>query len=181
MDKERFHLKELDSLQPALSISDWRSSLLCRLIGTKTYADGYCALFDSFRAKAQPAKLGRVTFEWSGMDDEFSRCLHSYQDAKLTELAALAVACVLVRVRANLNIVNVTRWGERADYWIGDRELLLEVSGLVQGSLEGLFRRKAIQLKRNPFGKDGYVCVVNFKQLRAKLWFQKCEGADGPE
>jgi hypothetical protein len=53
--------------------------------------------------------------------------------------------------------------------------MLLEVSGRKAGDLDDLRRYKEAQLRSNPYGKGGYVSVVDFSRLRARLWF--CEPA----
>jgi hypothetical protein len=100
-------------------------------------------------------------------------CANTYQAAVLTEFATLGLACLLTTDRLNLKITEVTRRGERADYWIGDREYLLEVSGAQQGDLDALHDTKTIQLCQNPFGTDGFVCVANYNQKQVKFWHHK--------
>jgi hypothetical protein len=80
---------------------------------------------------------------------------------------------VLYRLREVLNkdITRVTRRGERADFWIGNKECLLEVSGQQKGNLESLCDQKAEQLLDNPMGKPGYVSVTNFQKRRSYLCY----------
>jgi hypothetical protein len=89
----------------------------------------------------------------------------------LTEFAALAVACILLSLDVNLEISEVTRRGEKADYWVADGQFLLEVSGQTTGDLSMLLEQKVKQLQANPFGKSGFVCVSDFTSLRAILSF----------
>src|SRR5208282_4367675 len=96
-----------------------------------------------------------------------------YQVQSITEFATLGMACLLTERRLNSEITEVTRRGERADYWIGERELLLEVSGQQNGNLDTLQKQKANQLLDNPFEKDGYVCVANYSQRKVNYWFYK--------
>jgi hypothetical protein len=71
-----------------------------------------------------------------------------------------------------MEITEVTRRGEKVDYWLGDRELLLEVSGSQGRDVADLCDEKAEeQLLQNPFQKNGYVCVCDFSSRRARLWF----------
>jgi hypothetical protein len=73
-----------------------------------------------------------------------------------------------------MEITEVTRRGSRVDYWIGDRQLLLEVSGTQTGNLATLCTSKAKdQLLKNPFNKDGFVCVSRFSNTAARLWYYK--------
>jgi hypothetical protein len=108
---------------------------------------------------------------WSGLRSDFEKCINTYQEPVLTEHAALGLACVAVHKRARLEITEITRRGERADYWLGNREFVIEVSGQQQGDLGALFEDKAEQLLSNPHGKSGYVFVVNFARSESRLWF----------
>jgi hypothetical protein len=76
-----------------------------------------------------------------------------------------------VRVRAGIAVTRVTRRGESVDYWIGNREYVLEVSGQQTGNLEYLRDEKAKQLCKNPMEKPGYVSVTNFQKRRSYLCY----------
>jgi hypothetical protein len=106
---------------------------------------------------------------WSGLKDDFDLRVNTYQDPVLSEHAACGLACILVAERAGLEITEVTMRGDRADYWIGAREMMLEISGHQNGKLEALLAEKKDQLLKNPFGSDGYVCVVIFADCLACL------------
>lgn len=124
----------------------------------------------SYRDEKGHLSEAEVTLAWSGLESDYTKCIKTYQGATLTEFAALAVACILCHER-NLEITEVTRRGEKVDYWLGERESLLEVSGTRDGDLEQLCDRKATQqLLRNPFGKAGFVCVARFERPAARLW-----------
>lgn len=161
--------------------ADWRSPLAFRLLGSASYSDSSRTVSDSFRPPGAPApQAGEIELSWSGLKKDFDLCLKTYQAHTLTEFAALGLACVLVRHRALVRIVEVTRRGERADYWVGeaegDKSLLLEVAGRQECDLDELCAEKARQLRDNPYGKPGYVCVVEFQDATARLWF--FEGGD---
>jgi hypothetical protein len=74
-----------------------------------------------------------------------------------------------------LEITEVTRRGHKADYWLGNREALLEVSGQQEGNLEALCDAKSAQLRANPFGKSGFVCVAIYRHACCRLWFYNCD------
>ena len=74
----------------------------------------------------------------------------------------MGLACGMVAGLAGLEITEVTLRGYRADYWLGDKDLMLEVSGQESGDLATLCDEKSEQLANNPYGKDGYVCVANY-------------------
>lgn len=105
------------------------------------------------------------------MSDDFNQVINTYQDPVITEFATLGLSCILLHERASLEITEVCRRGEKVDYWLGDRELLLEVSGQAAGNLESLRDQKAMQLRANPFEKPGFVCVANYTQRQAYLLY----------
>ena len=107
---------------------------------------------------------------WHNLRADFELCLRTYQAPVLTEFAALGMACVLAS-QAGLTISEVCRRGEVVDYWLNNRQFLLEVGGQVDGSLPALCATKARQLKRNPFGKNGFVCVTVFNRGHCRLWY----------
>lgn len=113
-----------------------------------------------------------MILQWSQLKQDYEQCLKTYQGPVITEFAALGMACVLCEQKANLEITEVTRRGEKVDYWLGDRQLLLEVSGTETGDIDTLCESKAAtQLKKNPFMKDGYVCACRFASPEARLWY----------
>lgn len=157
---------------PRIRAEDWRSPLVAKLTADATYADGAIELVDSFRARAESPAEGILALTWSGMQSDYERCINTYQASVLTEFAALGVACILVHQRAGMEITEVTRRGDKVDYWIGDRELLLEVSGTQDDDLATLCETKASdQLLKNPFHKNGFVCVSRFALPTARLWY----------
>jgi len=163
---------DLHEPHPRIRAKDWRSPLVKRLLKKARYQDGECDLADSFRkVGAQKSKDGIFLLSWSGLDGDFDQTVKTYQEPVITEFATLGLACILVARRAGLEITEVTRRGDRADYWLGDREYLLEVSGQQEGNLEDLCSSKAGQLLDNPFGKAGYVCVATYDAPAARLWF----------
>lgn len=166
------HIDTLHEAHPAIRAEDWRSPLVARLLDDGQYADGNCGLDVSYRPAMGAAANSHVRLVWSGLASDYKRCLNTYQDPQLTEFAALAVACILCASKAGLQITEVTRRGEKVDFWLGDRALLLEVSGTKAGNLDTLCTEKATeQLQVNPFGRDGFVCVTRFVGREARLWF----------
>jgi hypothetical protein len=165
---------QLHQPHPQIRAEDWRSPLVLRLLGSKEYRDGSKLIHDSYRAKEDaPPMAFQLDLRWSGLDVDFKKCVNTYQEYRLTEYSALGLACILVDRRASLEITEVTRLGQKTDYWLGKRELMLEVSGQQSGSLDYLCSEKAQAVKTNPFQKDGYVCVVDYETAMARLWFFK--------
>lgn len=169
---EHVDLQTIPEGHPKLRAKDWYSPLAIRLLAGANYRDAENEqMSDSFRAESESIPQNdSLLFRWKGIKEDFEQCCNTYQDPDLTEMAALAVACALMTNRAKLEITEVTRRGDRADYWIGDRESMLEVSGQQQGNLEKLRDEKADQLLDNPYGKSGFVCVSNFAGRQAYLW-----------
>lgn len=159
---------------PSIRAGDWRSPLVGRLLGNAAYVDGQHNIEVTYLPQTGQATTAVLQLTWTGLSDDYKLCLNTYQAPVLTEFAALAVACILTHLRAGLEITEVTRRGEKVDYWLGNREFLIEVSGTADGDLHGLRDTKAAeQLLKNPFGRDGFVCVSSFKAPQAGLWFYK--------
>lgn len=156
---------------PQICASDWRSPLVYRLLGNKVYRDGEKELTDLYTGEGGEPAEGRIALKWKDLAQDFKLRLNTYQEPVLTEHATLGLACILVKERAQMEITEVTRRGERADYWLGDRVMMLEVSGQEDGSLTALAKEKTKQLRENPFNKDGYVCVANYTAAEAWLLF----------
>jgi hypothetical protein len=169
-------LNDLASLHPRLRAADWRSPLVFRLLREAQYTDGSADFSVDYRW-LETFQKSAVTLIWEGLAVDFAQCLASYQAPVLTEHATLGLACVLVNLLPGLEITEVARWGERADFWLGNKEYMLEVSGQQRGNLETLRDVKAKQLLDNPFGKSGFVCVALYDECRSYLWFY--EVADG--
>jgi hypothetical protein len=169
---EAYDVTILHQNHPRVRAEDWRSPLVSRLLESAVYEDGRREIIDSYRAPNGDLKESRIVLHWADLKDDFDKCVNTYQGPVVTEFAALGLACVLVANRCGLQITEVTRRGERVDYWLGDREFLLEVSGCVDCDVAALCDDKAEnQLQKNPFGRGGYVCATDFKSGSARLWF----------
>jgi len=141
-----------------------------RLLDDTSYIDGSreITVYYQWQSDTQTAN---VTLMWKGLASEFEKRVRTYQVPVLTEYATLGLACVLIDEFAKLKITEVTRRGERADYWLGNKEYLLEVSGQQSGNLESLRDTKRDQLLKNPFGRSGFVCVAVYDKKSSYLWF----------
>lgn len=171
VDTQKIDVASLPEYQPALRCADWVGPLVHRLLTKEDYSDGSRTIADSFRGSDLLVIDQELELRWSALGADHDFCVRTYQEPILTEFATLALACLLVAIRAQARITEVTRWGERADYWIGEKEYLLEVSGTTRRSIEALCREKANQLLANPHGRDGFVCVVNYNIGEARLWY----------
>lgn len=160
----------LHTHHPTIRAADWRSPLICRLLQAKVYQDGGQTFADSVRLEDGSVVEGTLNLVWNGLAADFGQTVNTYQSTQITEFATLGLACILVHERAARRITEVTRRGERADYWMGEG-LLIEVSGQQNGNLQALRDNKAAQLLANPFGCGGYVCVANYSDRQCYLWF----------
>jgi len=160
---------------PHIRAGDWLSPLVCRLLQRVDYVDGDKTLSFSVRSASQIKTENSYSFNWQGMKNDVDQIRRTYQEPVITEFATLALACASVELFAKMEVTEVLRRGQRADYWLGDRELLLEASGQQDGNLDKLHEEKAKQLKENPFGKDGYVCVANYGKALAQFWYHDYE------
>jgi hypothetical protein len=173
----RIAVADLHVAHPLIRAKDWCSPLVLRLLFPDSYRDGSRGVQDSFRALADaPPTEGALDLWWKDQKIDCDQVEHTYQAPVITEFATLGLACILVGDRAKLEITEVTRRGEKADYWLGDKELLLEVSGQQSGDIEALCTQKAKQLLDNPFGKPGFVCVAIYEKSAARLWFYEADG-----
>ena len=169
--RDAIRVDTLHDRHPKIRAKDWRSPVVARLIANAAYSDGACVVVASIRPADGAGAVSQLPLEWRGLEEDYAQCLNTYQAPVVTEFAALGIACILCSV-AELEITEVTRRGDKVDYWLGDRDLLLEVSGTVDGDLSDLCATKAqSQLRKNPFEKDGYVCAVRFTTAEARLWF----------
>jgi hypothetical protein len=161
---------------------DWQSPLVRRLIGCDNYADGSATITGSYAGKTDSNPSNHaVTLHWSGFASDFGKLIKSYQAPDITEMATLGLSCGMISTFTQLEITEVTRRGERADFWLGDRELMLEVSGQESGDLAALCQEKSVQLQDNPYGKDGFVCVANYSDAEARLWYYSAPTNDEVE
>jgi hypothetical protein len=155
-----------------LRADDWRSPLVRRLIGCDDYTDGPTNITGSYAGQEEAAPSDHpVTIHWSELAADFGKVIKTYQAPVITEMATLGLACGMISAFTQMEVTEVTRRGEKADYWLGDRELMLEVSGQESGDLAALCQEKSTQLQDNPYGKDGFVCVANYSDARARLWY----------
>lgn len=166
-----FDVSGLGGLHPRLRAADWCSPVVWALSPEGRYTDGSGVVEESFHDGLGPQRVRDLRIHWSALEDDYSRCRASYQEPVLAEFAGLGLACISVRLRTGLEFSEVTRRGERADYWLNGRTYLLEVSAQRRGRIQQLFEDKKAQLLSNPFGKNGWVFVVNFVERKARLWF----------
>jgi hypothetical protein len=122
------------------------------------YKDGTAEVSGSFIGQNDSLPTTQALIVgWTGLATDFNKVVKTYQAPVITEFATLGLACGMVAGLAGLEITEVTLRGDRADYWLGDKDLMLEVSGQESGDLAALCDEKSEQLANNPYGKDGYL------------------------
>jgi hypothetical protein len=174
---ETINVHELHLPHPKLRAEDFRSPLVRRLSQTDRYQDGHTSLNNSYRGVDGIITDSTLMLQWKGLAEDHRKCLNTYQVPVITEYATLGLACILLTRNTSQEITEVTRRGEKADYWIGDREAMMEISGQQDGDITELCERKSGQLLENPYGQNGYVCVAIFDNRQARLWYYDQSGA----
>lgn len=94
------------------------------------------------------------------------------QSKPLVEMAAIALAMVLAHRVVPLGQLDVTAYGERADYRSVSASTMLEISGTESiAELERRHRDKTAQALANPFGWDACVVVCAFSSEGHRIRF----------
>ncbi len=107
---------------------------------------------------------------------ECRRLFQTLQREAIVEYAAVAAAFLIVTGLTQKSIAEVTLRGNKADYFLDDRQYLFEISGTENAEhLASRHGEKVRQLQANPFGKDGYVFVCCFSNQKARLSFRHFE------
>ena len=133
---------------------------------------------------ASPAKFEviceDIVSHWLGEETQFTleiswseeterkaeRLRATIQSKPMTEMAASALAFVLIPNIVNLGQLDVTNYGDRADYRSVDMPHVLEISGTETASeLKRRHREKVVQALQNPFEWDAYVIVCSFSKF----------------
>lgn len=94
------------------------------------------------------------------------------QSKLLVEMAAVALAMVLANRIVSLEQLDVTDYGDRADYRSLAASTVLEISGTESmAELGRRHREKTAQALANPFGWDAYVVVCAFSSQGHRIRF----------
>jgi hypothetical protein len=146
------------------------------------------ALFDVACENVTSRRLGKATgfrleVSWhSDTAEKAERLRATMQAGPLVELAAVAVALVLVRRVVPLGQLDVTGYGARADYRGKKRRLVLEISGTeVPGEIGRRHRERVAQARDNPFGWDAYVVICAFSVEGHRIRFSKHPGKEADD
>lgn len=104
------------------------------------------------------------------------KLLKTVQREVVVENSAVAVAFLLTTHIASCAIGEVTLRGDRADYFLNDKQLMLEISGTENKSLlASRHKEKSAQLLSNPYGKPGFVVVCCFSNQQALFSYHVSE------
>lgn len=116
------------------------------------------------------------------LEAKAERLRATMQRSPLVELAATTVALVVARRVLDLGRLDVTSYGDRADFRSPRRRAVLEVSGTeVADEFLRRHREKVAQAAENPFGWDAYVivCLFSARGHRIRLSRHECwEGSN---
>jgi hypothetical protein len=103
--------------------------------------------------------------------EELRKLRNSQVEQDITELAALGVAFGLTRLLLPKDkITKIVPIGGRGDYYLnGRRDEMIEVSGTIKASLDGLFKLKSGQVLKNTALVRAFVFVARFDSAEARL------------
>jgi len=129
----------------------------------------------------QLAEVGgamRLDLSWPrSAEAKAERLRATMQRSPLVELAATAVALVVARRFLDLGRLEVTSYGDRADFRSPRRRAVLEVSGTeLADEFLRRHREKVAQAAANPYGWDAYVivCLFSARGHRIRLSHHEC-------
>ena len=124
--------------------------------------------------------VGDYSVEWPTITEEHRR--FRSDEPKATEEGALGVAILLVELKTQYSVIEISRKGTGFDYWLGEtadvtvqRKARMEVSGIRRGNpseINARVRQKLNQTKASDadYGNlPAYVIVVEFGTPRAEV------------
>lgn len=164
-------------------IADWHPRLflephIVACVAVMTPYSTSPATFDVECQNIASEWLGEATrfgleISWSEETAQKAERLRSTMQVKpLVEMAATILALILVHRIVNLGQLDVTNYGDRADYRSLDVPSVVEISGTE--SLSELARRhreKVVQALANPLGLDAYIIVCAFSAKGHRIRF----------
>jgi hypothetical protein len=166
-------------------IADWHAHLFVEphVVAFVAIASQYSrspARFDVHCSNVTSRWLGRaahfgLAVSWhNDTAEKAERMRATLQVRPLVELAAVALALVLVKRVTPLGRLDVTDYGARADYRARKRRIVVEISGTeIADELVRRHRVKVAQARDNPFGWDAYVVVCAFSHAGHHIRFSK--------
>lgn len=164
-------------------ISDWHPRLFLEL-----HTVAFVSVMRSYTASPAVFEVTceNIVSSWLGEETQFllevswleeternaERLISTIQTKPRVEMAALALAFILIPNIVNLGQLDVTDYGDRADYRSLDMQSVVEISGTETVSKLGRrHREKVKQALDNPFRLDSYVIVYVFSKLGGIIRF----------
>ena len=133
---------------------------------------------ESISRRAAAEDEFRLELSWQRPAEEKAKRLRATMQRKpLVELAATALALVVAHRVLDLGDLDVTAYGDRADFRAVRRRCVLEISGTeVAADFERRHREKVTQALANPFGWDAFVvvCLFSAKGHRLRVSHHEC-------
>lgn len=123
----------------------------------------------------EPLMMHPLQLTWNVTTAQIN--LPPIQEHIITEWAACGLACIVVPLYTDWQVLQVTQVGDRFDYWVGNEqyEFGLEVSGTIRDNLEQRHHLKVKQLLQNRHHVAGYVSVTSFGVGRSIFSFHQWE------
>jgi hypothetical protein len=115
----------------------------------------------------------KLKLSWSSATlEKANRLRATIQRNPLLEMGSCALGFLLVHQLLPSDQLDVTQYGNRADYRFLDAQCVLEISGTERGSeLERRHREKVIQALANPLRWDAFVVVCAFSSDEHRIRF----------
>jgi hypothetical protein len=96
-----------------------------------------------------------------------ARMERTEQRTPIVERAAIALAALLLCHLVSDSDLEVLKQGDRADYWLREKHLAVEISGTERArQLPRRRREKRRQVLENAYGMDGYAIICCFEDGR---------------
>lgn len=124
----------------------------------------------------------QLELSWSSATREKADHLRAtIQSKPLLEMASCALGFLLVYQLLHAGQLDVTQYGDRADYRLLESQCVLEISGTERSSmLERRHREKVRQALANPLRWDAIVVVCAFATERHQARFSRHRHEDPP-
>ena len=173
------YIEDINDFHPDLALEHIVVITVCLM--TKYSYDNCCDFYlecqNIVSDWLKEANEGTLQVQWQDKTAEaIPKMIRTHHERHLTEFAAIGITCLLFPMVVNLSGMEVSEIGTRADYWIGNKQYLIEISGTeTEGELFRRHREKVEQLLDNPDGKDGYVVVVCFSSKHILFSFHRQE------
>jgi hypothetical protein len=178
MRTARQSIERLDSWYPSLFVEPHAVAAVAVLSDYSESPANFNLQSENVRELEEFGGEMRLDLSWPlNLEAKGERLRATMQRSPLVELAATAVALVVARRVLNLGRLEVTGYGDRADFRSPRRRAVLEVSGTeVADEFLRRHREKVTQAAENPFGWDAYVvvCLFSARGHRIRLSRHKC-------